>query len=220
MILIVEDDIAIQETLKELLYMKGYQVQQAYHMKEALLLDKSHIDVMIIDIQLPDGNGITLCQQMRQQSQIPILFLTAKDDEQTIVEALNAGGDDYITKPFRANELLARLNCIMRRIEHNHDIIQTNDLSIDIRKYRVMKNNQEIVLSAIGYEILFLIVQNQGMVITRERMIEFIEEKTGNYIEDNTVSVHMKRLREKLGQYQQQEYIETVRGIGYRWKNI
>lgn len=220
MILIVEDDIAIQETLKELLCMKGYQVQQAYHMKEALLLDKSHIDVMIIDIQLPDGNGITLCQQMRQQSQIPILFLTAKDDEQTIVEALNAGGDDYITKPFRANELLARLNCIMRRIEHNHDIIQTNDLSIDIRKYRVMKNNQEIVLSAIGYEILFLIVQNQGMVITRERMIEFIEEKTGNYIEDNTVSVHMKRLREKLGQYQQQEYIETVRGIGYRGKNI
>ena len=220
MILIVEDDIAIQETLKELLCMKGYQVQQAYHMKEALLLDKSHIDVMIIDIQLPDGNGITLCQQMRQQSQIPILFLTAKDDEQTIVEALNAGGDDYITKPFRANELLARLTCIMRRIEHNHDIIQTNDLSIDIRKYRVMKNNQEIVLSAIGYEILFLIVQNQGMVITRERMIEFIEEKTGNYIEDNTVSVHMKRLREKLGQYQQQEYIETVRGIGYRWKNI
>ena len=220
MILIVEDDIAIQETLKELLCMKGYQVQQAYHMKEALLLDKSHIDVMIIDIQLPDGNGITLCQQMRQQSQIPILFLTAKDDEQTIVEALNAGGDDYITKPFRANELLARLNCIMRRIEHNHDIIQTNDLSIDIRKYRVMKYNQEIVLSAIGYEILFLIVQNQGMVITRERMIEFIEEKTGNYIEDNTVSVHMKRLREKLGQYQQQEYIETVRGIGYRWKNI
>ena len=220
MILIVEDDIAIQETLKELLCMKGYQVQQAYHMKEALLLDKSHIDVMIIDIQLPDGNGITLCQQMRQQSQIPILFLTAKYDEQTIVEALNAGGDDYITKPFRANELLARLNCIMRRIEHNHDIIQTNDLSIDIRKYRVMKNNQEIVLSAIGYEILFLIVQNQGMVITRERMIEFIEEKTGNYIEDNTVSVHMKRLREKLGQYQQQEYIETVRGIGYRWKNI
>ena len=220
MILIVEDDIAIQETLKELLCMKGYQVQQAYHMKEALLLDKSHIDVMIIDIQLPDGNGITLCQQMRQQSQIPILFLTAKDDEQTIVEALNAGGDDYITKPFRANELLARLNCIMRRIEHNHDIIQTNDLSIDIRKYRVMKNNQEIVLSAIAYEILFLIVQNQGMVITRERMIEFIEEKTGNYIEDNTVSVHMKRLREKLGQYQQQEYIETVRGIGYRWKNI
>ena len=220
MILIVEDDIAIQETLKELLCMKGYQVQQAYHMKEALLLDKSHIDVMIIDIQLTDGNGITLCQQMRQQSQIPILFLTAKDDEQTIVEALNAGGDDYITKPFRANELLARLNCIMRRIEHNHDIIQTNDLSIDIRKYRVMKNNQEIVLSAIGYEILFLIVQNQGMVITRERMIEFIEEKTGNYIEDNTVSVHMKRLREKLGQYQQQEYIETVRGIGYRWKNI
>lgn len=220
MILIVEDDIAIQETLKELLCMKGYQVKQAYHIKEALSLDISDIDMMIIDIQLPDGNGITLCQQFRQVTQAPILFLTARNDEETIVEALNAGGDDYITKPFRANELLARMRSISRRMIENKDIIKSYDLLIDTKKYCVKKNDLEIVLSAIGYEILFLISQNQGIVITRERLIEFIEDKTGNEIENNTVSVHVKRLREKLGTYQGKEYIETVRGIGYRWINV
>lgn len=220
MILIVEDDIAIQETLKELLCMKGYQVKQAYHVKEALSLDISDIDMMIIDIQLPDGNGITLCQQFRQVTQVPILFLTARNDEETIVEALNAGGDDYITKPFRANELLARMRSISRRMIENKDIIKSYDLLIDTKKYCVKKNDLEIVLSAIGYEILFLISQNQGIVITRERLIEFIEDKTGNEIENNTVSVHVKRLREKLGTYQGKEYIETVRGIGYRWINV
>lgn len=220
MILIVEDDLGIQETLKTILTMKNYQVLQAYTLKDALANQLEQIELVIIDIQLPDGNGITLCQQIRQFSQVPILFLTARNDEETIVEALNAGGDDYIVKPFRANELLARMHSIMRRMIKNNDIIKTNDLIIDLKKYHVTKNQKEILLSAIGYEILFLMVQNQGIVVTRERLIEFIEERTGNYIEDNTVTVHMKRLREKLGKYQGFDYIETVRGIGYRWKNI
>lgn len=218
MILIVEDDLGIQETLKTILIMKNYQIQQAYTLKEALNNPIEQMELIIIDIQLPDGNGITLCQQIRRFSQVPILFLTARNDEETIVEALNAGGDDYIVKPFRANELLARINSVMRRMSKNKDLIETNDLVIDLKKYNVTKNQNEIILSAIGYEILFLMVQNQGIVITRERLIEFIEERTGNYIEDNTVTVHMKRLREKLGKYQGFDYIETVRGIGYRWK--
>jgi DNA-binding response OmpR family regulator len=220
MILIVEDDLGIQETLKDLLMMKGYQVQQAYTIKDVLKKELKSFELIIIDIQLPDGNGVTLCQQIRQISQVPILFLTARNDEETIVEALNAGGDDYITKPFRANELLARMQSISRRVIKNKEIIETDDLVIDMKKYQIFKNNKEIVLSAIGYEILFLMVQNQGIVVTRERLIEFIEERTGNYIEDNTVTVHMKRLREKLGTYQGRDYIETVRGIGYRWKNV
>ncbi len=220
MILIVEDDLGIQETLKDLLMMKGYQVQQAYTIKDVLKKELKSFELIIIDIQLPDGNGVTLCQQIRQISQVPILFLTARNDEETIVEALNAGGDDYITKPFRANELLARMQSISRRVIKNKEIIETDDLVIDMKKYQIFKNNEEIVLSAIGYEILFLMVQNQGIVVTRERLIEFIEERTGNYIEDNTVTVHMKRLREKLGTYQGRDYIETVRGIGYRWKNV
>lgn len=220
MILIVEDDLGIQETLKDLLMMKGYQVQQAYTIKDVLKKELKSFELIIIDIQLPDGNGVTLCQQIRQISQVPILFLTARNDEETIVEALNAGGDDYITKPFRANELLARMQSISRRVIKNKEIIETDDLVIDMKKYQIFKNNEEIVLSAIGYEILFFKVQNQGIVVTRERLIEFIEERTGNYIEDNTVTVHMKRLREKLGTYQGRDYIETVRGIGYRWKNV
>lgn len=213
MILVVEDDNSIQETLYDLLVMKGYCVKQAYCLKEALAYSLEGIELVIIDIQLPDGNGITLCQSLRQVSQVPILFLTAKDDEETIVEALNSGGDDYIVKPFRANELIARMNSISRRIIQDKDIIETGDLKVNTKKYCVTRGDEEIHLSAIGYEILFLLVLNRGIVITRERMIEFIEERTGNYIEDNTVSVHMKRLREKLGSH----YIETVRGIGYRW---
>ena len=220
-ILIVEDDSELCCELKLLLENAGYEgviLQNFQRAKEEII--STCPDLILLDIGIPYMNGEMLLRELRKESQIPVIMVTSQNNETDEVLSMSFGADDYITKPFRANELLARLNCIMRRIEHNHDIIQTNDLSIDIRKYRVMKNNQEIVLSAIGYEILFLIVQNQGMVITRERMIEFIEEKTGNYIEDNTVSVHMKRLREKLGQYQQQEYIETVRGIGYRWKNI
>lgn len=213
MILVVEDDNSIQETLYDLLVMKGYCVKQAYCIKEAMAYSLEDIELVIIDIQLPDGNGITLCQSLRQVSQVPILFLTAKDDEETIVEALNSGGDDYIVKPFRANELIARMNSVSRRSIHDKDIIETGDLKVNTKKYCVTRGDEEIHLSAIGYEILFLLVLNRGIVITRDRMIEFIEERTGNYIEDNTVSVHMKRLREKLGSH----YIETVRGIGYRW---
>ncbi|WP_231385255.1 response regulator transcription factor [Candidatus Stoquefichus massiliensis] len=160
MILIVEDDLGIQETLKTILTMKNYQVLQAYTLKGALANQLEQIELVIIDIQLPDGNGIILCQQIRQYSQVPILFLTARNDEETIVEALNAGGDDYIVKPFRANELLARMHSIMRRMIKNKDVIETNDLVIDLKKYRVTKNQKEILLSAIGYEILFLMVQN------------------------------------------------------------
>lgn len=217
MILIVEDDQEIQMTLKDFLEIKGHEVIQAYKMKEALELFDDTIDFVIIDIQLPDGNGIILCEKIREKSEVPILFLTARSQEDTIVEALRAGGDDYIIKPFRAKELLARIESIMRRSNKLTDIIKIDDLIIDMSQYKVQKNHEEITLSAVGYEILFLLVRYQGVVITREQMTSFIEERTGNYIEDNTVSVHMKRLREKLGTYQGRSYIETVRGIGYRW---
>jgi DNA-binding response OmpR family regulator len=214
-LLVVEDDIEIQETLKLYLIKKGYDVKQAYTCQQALL--QLDVDLIIIDIQLPDGNGISLCQKIRQTSSVPIIFLTALTNEKTIVEALNKGGDDYVKKPFHMSELLARIECISRRII-KPSTIKTNDLLIDMNNYKVYKQNKEIELTAIGYEILFLLVKYQGTVITRERMIEFIEERTGNYIENNTVSVHMKRIREKLGTYNNQSYIETVRGIGYRWK--
>lgn len=218
MILIVEDDREIQDTLKQYLQMKGYIISQAFKVKEALEMMNEDIELVIIDIQLPDGNGITLCQQIRQFSQVPIIFLTAKLDEDTIVEALRCGGDDYVKKPFHMKELLARIESVTRRMNKATGIIKTGDLYIDMNQYIVKKNDEVLEFTAIGYEILFLLVKYQGTVITRERMIEFIEEKTGNYIVDNTVSVHMKRIREKLGTYHGKTYIETVRGIGYRWR--
>ena len=214
-ILIVEDDLEIQATLRQILELKGYAVKQAYTYQEAI--KNSDADLIIIDIQLPDNDGIVLCQKIREKSQVPIIFLTALSNEETIVEALNAGGDDYVKKPFHIKELLARIECVSRRFI-NKKVIKVNDLKIDMDNYKVYKNNQEIVFTAIGYEILFLLVKYQGTVITRERMIEFIEERTGNYIENNTVSVHVKRIRENLGVYHHQSYIETVRGIGYRWR--
>lgn len=218
MILIVEDDKEIQDVLKQFLEMKSYSVISVTSVKEALEKINDYIEVVIIDIQLPDGNGISLCQHIRQTSQVPILFLTARTDEDTIVEALRAGGDDYVKKPFHMKELLARIESVTRRVKKTAHIVKCGDLYIDIDQYLVKKNNQIIELSAIGYDILFLLIKYQGTVITREKMIEFIEDRTGNFIENNTVSVHMKRLREKLGTYEGKGYIETVRGIGYRWK--
>lgn len=214
-ILIIEDDLEIQETLKRFLELKGYTVRQAYTYQEAM--ENRNVDLIIIDIQLPDNNGIALCQKIREKSQVPIIFLTALTNEETIVEALRAGGDDYVKKPFHMKELLARIECVTRRVQVK-SVIKINDLVIDMDNYKVYKNNQEIAFTAIGYEILFLLVKYQGMVITRERMIEFIEERTGNYIENNTVSVHIKRIRENLGVYHHKSYIETVRGVGYRWR--
>lgn len=214
MILVVEDDIEIQDILKQYLEIKGYTVKQAINMKEAMNSLTDNIDLVIIDIQLPDGNGITLCQQIRQTSQVPIIFLTARLDEDTIVEALRSGGDDYVKKPFHMKELLARIESVTRRIKKDDHVIKTGDLYIDMNQYIVKKNDVVLNFTAIGYEILFYLVRHKGSVITRDSLTQFIEERTGNYIENNTVSVHVKRIRERLGN----GYIETVRGIGYRWK--
>lgn len=216
-ILVVEDDTLIQSSLKEVLERKGYLVIQAFNKKEALSMIDESISLIIMDIRLPDGNGILLCQQIRQNYSMPLLFLTCKNDEDTIVEALNAGGDDYVCKPFGINELYARIQSLLRRVPINKDIIYTADLKIDIKAYKVYKENQELELSLVTYHILLCLVQNQGVVMTRNHLLDLIEQYTQHVIEDNTLSVHMKRLRLKLGTYHNQSYIETLRGVGYRW---
>lgn len=216
-ILVVEDDTLIQSSLKEVLERKGYLVIQAFNKKEALSMIDESISLIIMDIRLPDGNGILLCQQIRQKYSMPLLFLTCKNDEDTIVEALNAGGDDYVCKPFGINELYARIQSLLRRVPINKDIIYTADLKIDTKAYKVYKENQELELSLVTYHILLCLVQNQGVVMTRNHLLDLIEQYTQHVIEDNTLSVHMKRLRLKLGTYHNQSYIETLRGVGYRW---
>lgn len=218
-ILIVEDDQMILNSLSEALSLKGYNLYRSATLAQAnKQLGQNDIDLIILDIQLPDGSGVDFCKQLRFNSKIPIIFLTARNDEKTIVDGLNAGGDDYVCKPFSINELYARIASVLRRV-NNDNIIVSGDIKVDKASYQVYKNDEEIILTAIGYQILFLLISSQGRVITREHLLEFIESKTGNFIEDNTLSVHIKRVREKIGVYHGHAYIETIRGIGYRWVN-
>jgi DNA-binding response OmpR family regulator len=215
-ILIVEDELDLQQSLKETLELKQYKVDVASSYIEAIHKINNTIDLVIIDIQLPDGNGIDLCKQIRLTLEIPILFLTANDNEDMLVKGLESGGDDYMTKPFSIKELYARISSLLRRVNTNNSIVRIGDLTIDLNRYEIKKNNELISLSQIDYEIFFMFIKNKNQVLTRNQLLETLE-KNGSYdIEDNTLSVHIKRIREKIGLYNNKSYIETLRGIGYR----
>lgn len=213
-IILLEDDLQLQESLTLALTIKNHEVCCIESVKQAKAINYDNYDLTILDIQLPDGNGIDVCRMIRKQYHLPIIFLTANDLESTIIEGLNAGGDDYITKPFSLNILYARIEAVTRR---HQKVKQIGDLKIDMNNYQVYKNNQLLNLTAIEYEILFSFMRHNGQILTRHQLLDCIERQTGNIVEDNTLTVHMKRIRDKLGTYQEKEYIETVRGIGYRF---
>lgn len=215
-ILIVEDDITIQSSIKELLATKDYQIIQAYDVKEVKQYMNESINLIIMDIQLPDGNGIFLSEELRNHYHTPILFLSCINDENTIVDALRLG-DDYVIKPFESRIFIARIEALLRRIPTNQDIITDKDIVLNKKTYEVYQNNKPLDIKNIYFDLLSILIENQGIVITRERLLYLIEEKTGHIIEDNTLTVHMKKLRSILGLYQQKSYIETIRGVGYRW---
>ena len=184
-ILIIEDDTFIQDSLKEVLS-QDYIIKQAYTYKEAILYLLEDIDLWIVDIELPDGNGIELCKELRKVKYTPLLFLTAKNNEETIVQGLNAGGDDYVCKPFSIIELNARINSLLRRVEIHQQRIQAGDLLILPDSYKVYKNDEELNLTTVSYEILFSLIKAHGKVVTREQLLSFIEDTTGHFIENNT----------------------------------
>ncbi len=215
-ILLVEDDFALAKSLKVALEMKQYQIEIADCYEIAVrMFQHMTFDILILDIQLPDGDGIELCQYIRKQSQLPILFLTANDNEDMLIKGLNSGGDDYMTKPFRIKELYARLQALLRRTQSWQEKILVGDLQIDLERREVFMNKQEIHLSAIDFDILKMLMVHKNQVLTRQQLLEAIDQEN-DFVEDNTLSVHVKRLRDKLGTYHGHSYIETVRGIGYR----
>ena len=181
-------------------------------------LQKKIPDLILLDIQLPDGNGIDLCKEIKEKYEMPIIFLSCLNDEETIVKGLNEGGDDYVCKPFGIKELCARIECALRKVIKQQGIYYIDDLIIDTLKHKVFKENQELELSAITFTLLVALVEGHGRVLTRDYLLMMIEEITGHVVEDNTLTVHLKRLRKTLGEYQNQKYIETLRGVGYRWK--
>ena len=212
-ILLVEDDLQLQESLSMALKLKEHQVSCLETKKQALEINYDDYDLAILDIELPDGNGIDICRFIRKKYNLPIIFLTAHNHEDMIVAGLQAGADDYVTKPFSLNVLYARIEVATRRINKK---VKIGELEIDSENYRVYKNNQLVELTTIEHEILFMFIKHRGQVLTREQLYDLIERQTGHIVENNTLTVYMKRIRDKLGIYNNHYYIETIRGVRYR----
>ena len=211
-ILLVEDNKSITKALKYNLEQNQYKLLTAENVNNALkLLENEKIDLVILDVTLPDGNGFDLYQTIKEKYSISTIFLTAKDDENDIVKGLELGAEDYVTKPFSTRELLARINKILLR-NKKKNIVKIKDITCDLDKMCIYKNSEELNFSSLELKILMLLFTNLNKVITREYIIEKIWDWTGNDVYDNTVTVYMKRIREKLGT----SIITTVKGVGYR----
>lgn len=224
-ILLVEDEKDIVENLKELLEREGFEIDTANRQKDALImLESKKFDLILLDISLPDGSGYAVCSAAKAQndynmnSDTPIIFLTAYDDEGSVVAGLDMGGDDYITKPFRPRELVSRVNSLLRR--HSSEarkILKVRDISIDIGKGAVYKGQDELFLSPLEYRLLLVFMNNPGELISRSRLLNEIWDVSGDFINDNTLTVYIKRLRDKLeDDPQEPSLLATVRGVGYR----
>ena len=216
-ILLIEDNENISDGLKYSLEKEKYHVMVCVSIEDTIkYLEKNNsIDFAVIDVSLPDGNGFDLYQKYIKDKNIPSIFLTARDSEDDIVKGLELGADDYMTKPFSTRELLARIKRnIMKK--QNNTIITIQDISFDLDKMEVSKNNKVIPLTRLEIKILYLLFTNLGRVVRRDYMIEKIWEWTGNDVNDNTVTVYLKRIREKL----QTDIIITIKGIGYRIDDV
>lgn len=211
-ILLVEDNDILAKGLIYSLNQKEYEVKYVTNVKETInFLNNEKVDLIILDISLPDGNGFTLYEKEIKNKNIPTIFLTAKDDEDDIVKGLELGAEDYITKPFSTRELIARIKRILYK-EKKNTIVKIENISFDIDKMIVYKNQEEIKLTSLELKILHLLFINLNKAVTRDYIIEKIWEWTGNDVNDNTVTVYLKRIREKLDS----DIIKTIKGIGYR----
>lgn len=216
-ILLIEDNENISDGLKYSLEKEKYHVMVCANIEDTInyLEENNSIDFAVIDVSLPDGNGFDLYQKYIKDKNIPSIFLTARDSEDDIVKGLELGAEDYMTKPFSTRELLARIKRnIMKK--QNNTIITIQDISFDLDKMEVNKNNKVIPLTRLEIKILYLLFTNLGRVVRRDYMIEKIWEWTGNDVNDNTVTVYLKRIREKL----QTDIIITIKGIGYRIDDV
>lgn len=219
-LLIIEDDETILEGLNFCLTKEGYDVIAVSSGIEALkTIAKEKINLILLDINLPDINGIELYQKIKGDKDIPTIFLTANDLEPTIVQALDMGADDYITKPFKTRELISRINSVLRRSYKNEysNIINIKNISLNLNEACVYKNNEKIFLTALEYKILLIMFQHPNQIFTRESILAEIWDTSEEYVNDNTLTVYIKRIREKIEEDPANpKIIITVRGLGYK----
>lgn len=218
-IFLLEDAEAIGIGLTYSLENEGYNVTLAKSVKEAeKIIDEKEFSLYILDLTLPDGSGYDVCKRIKAKGDLPVIFLTAYDDEVNVIMGFELGADDYISKPFRVKELMLRIKSVMRRYsnETSDGIIKINNLKINTNEAKVYKNNEEIILTAMEYRLLLILLSNRGKVLSRTALLENIWDVAGDFVEDNTLTVYIKRLRDKIEEDPAKpEFIKTVRGLGY-----
>lgn len=217
-IFLVEDDEEIAKNLGRLLRSEGFSVTHAPTQREAVAaLEGERFDLALVDISLPDGNGFAVCTEIKQTQKIPIIFLTASGDEASVVTGLSMGADDYITKPFRPRELIARIKNALRKFEPASSVFEIYGLHVDTASGIVKKDGREILLSVLEYRLLLVFINNPKNIITRDSLLNELWDAAGEFVTDNALTVYIKRLREKIEDNPARpRIILTVRGTGYR----
>lgn len=217
-ILIIEDDATIVKNLSELLRQEGFETDSALNCKEAeTKIETAQFDLVLLDVLLPDGNGFSLCNRIKSVSVCPVIFLTASADEFSVVTGLDIGADDYIEKPYRPRELISRIKSVLRRTGKSQSMLTFGNVSVDMDKGIVTKNGKDVFLSALEYRLFLVFLNNPGVTLTRNKLLSEIWDIAGDFVNDNTLTVYIKRLREKVeDDIQNPKIILTVRGLGYK----
>lgn len=221
-VLMIEDDSTIAFGVKYALEQEGFNIDICKDLESGRQnINNNEYNIILLDVMLPDGNGYEFCKEIRQTLDTPIIFLTACDEEVNIVTGLDIGGDDYVTKPFRVRELISRMNAVLRRKGNNNEnkkVVKFGDLSINTLEARVYKKGEEIFLTSVEYKLLLILMQNKNVVLSRTKILEKLWDVTYDFVNDNTLTVYIKRLREKIeDDSTNPKYILTVRGVGYKW---
>lgn len=219
-ILLLEDDLSLIDGLSYSLNKQGFGVEIARTVREAgSLWNEGKYDLLILDVSLPDGSGFDVCKKVRQVSKVPIIFLTASDEEVSMIMGLDMGGDDYITKPFKLGVLISRINALLRRTKNFSAAdteISSNGITLSLLRGQAQKENAVLDLTAAEYRLLCLFMQNPGMILTKEQILDKLWD--GSYVDDNTLAVYIRRLRTKIETDPgAPKMLVTVRGLGYKW---
>lgn len=224
-LLLLEDDISLVEGLCYSLKKNGFRMEVARTIGEAekKLGERGDFDLLLFDVTLPDGNSFSLCEKIRERGDmVPIIFLTASEEETSVIFGLDCGGDDYITKPFKLGELCSRIRALLRRSKRpqaEEGCLKSGNLTVNLKEGRVRKNGQILEVTGAEYRLLCLFLENRGRVLTRRMILDKLWDGAGNYVDDNTLSVYVRRLREKLEENPScPKRLVTVRGVGYQWE--